>query len=162
MMALALLCGTVACSHESLARPQSSFDKAKGEFSAAYESIKSGASQTATAGKLALRGVGSGAVEITDRSKEALGKSGGKADDAWITTKVKTELAMAEGVKSGDVHVGTERGIVTLKGTVDDAAAAKHAIQTALDVKGVAAVHSELAYPTERVAPKIYTKKPGY
>jgi len=163
MMAGALLLGAVACSHESAAeRPQSGYEQAKGNFSAAYESIKSGAKQTATAGKLAFKGAANGAVEVTDRTKEAVGRGGSKVDDGWITTKVKTELATTKGVKSGDVHVTTDSGIVRLSGAVDSPAAAHRAVLTALDVKGVVEVDSELTYPSEHVKPKIYTKKSSY
>jgi len=163
MVAGALFVGALGCSHESAAtRSESGYEQAKGDFAAAYDSVKNGARQTATAGKLAFKGAGRGAVQVTDQSKEAFGKAGSKTEDAWITTKVKSDLLTTKGVKSADVHVATDGGIVKLSGTVDGPQTAERAIQTALAVKGVAAVHSELAYPTERVAPKIYTKKPGY
>ena len=160
MVAGVLVFGALGCSHESAAtRGESGYEQAKGDFAAAYDSVKNGARQTATAGKLAFKGAGRGAVQVTDQTKEAFGKAGSKTEDAWITTKVKTELATTKGVKSTAVHVDTDGGIVKLSGTVDGPEAAERAIQTALDVKGVSAVDSRLAYPTQKMAPRVYTKQ---
>jgi hyperosmotically inducible protein len=160
----ALVFGAWGCSHERAAdrSAESGYSAAKSDFARAYDAVKSGASETATAGRLAFKGVGRGAVEVTDQSKEALGKTGSKIEDSWITTKVKTELATTKGVKSGDVHVDTDGGIVRLSGTVDRPETAERAIETALKVKGVTAVDSQLRYPTEEMAPKIYTKEQSY
>jgi osmotically-inducible protein OsmY len=153
----ALALGAWGCSHESASeRSSSGYAQAKSDFAAAYDAVKSGARQTAEAGSLAFKGVGEGAVQVTDQSKEAITRAGQKTSDGWITTKVKGELATAEGVQSADVHVYTDRGVVTLRGTVDSPASAERAIHTALKVKGVAAVDSHLQYPTEKVEPKIY------
>jgi len=154
--------GAWGCSHENAAERSASagYAQPRSDFAAAYDAVRSGARQTADAGRLALRGVGRGAVQVVDRSKEAVTRGGSKVDDGWITTKVKSELAMTKGVKSGDVHVDTDAGIVRLSGTVDSPGEAERAIQTALKVKGVAAVDSDLQYPTERVAPQIYNNPP--
>jgi hyperosmotically inducible protein len=156
--ALAAL-GAWGCSHESASERSASagYAQAKSDFASAYDAVKSGARQTAEAGSLAFKGVGEGAVQVTDQSKEAIGHAGNKASDGWITTKVKSELAMTKGVKSGAVHVDTDSGVVRLSGTVETPGEAQRAIQTALKVKGVAAVDSNLQYPTEKVEPKIYT-----
>ena len=155
----AALAGAFGCSHER-ASERSATAEVRSDFAAAYDAVKSGAQQTATAGKLAFKGVGAGAVQVTDRSKAALSRTGGKVEDAWITTKVKSELATTKGVKSGDVHVDTDTGIVRLSGTVDSPVAAERAIEAALKVKGVDAVDSQLQYPTERIAPEVYTPPP--
>ena len=160
----AALLGAAGCSHEAASERStaSGYEQAQSDFAAAYDAVKSGAQKTATAGKLAFRGVGAGAVQVTDQSKEALAKTGNKVEDAWITTKVKSELATTKGVKSGDVHVDTDSGVVRLSGTVRTPDEAQRAIETALTVKGVDAVDSQLQYPTERVAPQIYTPPTSY
>ncbi len=157
--------GAAACGHEQAAvQQQQPYATAapRSDFAAAYDAIKSGAENTATAGKYALQGIGSGVVRVTDQTKEALGRGQGKVEDAWITTKVKTSLATTPGVKSGDVHVDTSDGIVRLSGVVDDSYAAERAIDAALKEKGVVAVDSALQYPTTRQAPQIYTPPPSY
>jgi hyperosmotically inducible protein len=73
---------------------------------------------------------------------------------------VKSELATTKGVKSGDVHVDTDTGVVRLSGTVDSPVAAERAIEAALKIKGVDAVDSQLQYPTQRIAPEVYTPPP--
>lgn len=56
-------------------------------------------------------------------------KSDQPLSDTWITTKVKSELATTDGVKSMDISVTTVDGVVTLKGTqVTDAAVRKAVI----------------------------------
>lgn len=64
----------------------------------------------------------------------------GKVDDAWITTKVKSELATAKNVKSTDISVSTTEGVVTLSGTVASAKQKKHVAHIAKQVKGVKSV----------------------
>ena len=62
--------------------------------------------------------------------------------DTWITTKVKTELATTEGVKSMDINVETVDGVVSLIGVLESDAAVKKAIAAAQSVKGVKTVDS--------------------
>lgn len=62
----------------------------------------------------------------------------GKAvSDAWITTKVKSELATTKGVKSMDVTVRTTNGVVTLTGVLATKTDVRKAIAAAKSVKGV-------------------------
>jgi len=62
--------------------------------------------------------------------------------DTWITTKVKTELATTDGVKSTAISVKTIDGTVTLTGVVATDIAAKKAVAAAQSVKGVKHVDS--------------------
>lgn len=65
--------------------------------------------------------------------------------DTWITTKVKTELATTDGVKSTEVSVKTVDGVVTLTGVLGTPLAVKKAVAAAESVKGVKKVdHSGL------------------
>jgi len=156
----AALVGAWGCSHEQAAQrgtASSGYERAKADFASAYDAVKSGAQETATAGKLAFRGAGEGGVQVTDQSKEALARTGSTVEDGWITTKVKTELATTKGVKSGDVHVDTDAGVVRLSGTVGTPEEAQRAIETALNIKGVQAVDSQLKYPSERLPSQLYT-----
>ncbi len=153
------LFAVAGCAHENAAE-RGGYAQSKSDFDLAYDSVKSGAQQTATAGKLFYKGAGRGAVEVTDQSKEAPPSAGSKVSDGWITTKVKAELATTKGVKSGGVHVDTDAGIVRLSGTVQSPFAAQRAIETALKVKGVQSVDSELQYPTERVPARTYNAPP--
>jgi hyperosmotically inducible protein len=64
----------------------------------------------------------------------------GKVDDSWITTKVKSKLAAAKGVKASDISVSTTDGAVTLTGTATSKKEKTRAIHIAKGVKGVKSV----------------------
>jgi hyperosmotically inducible protein len=57
--------------------------------------------------------------------------------DAWITTKVKAELATTKGVKSTDISVDTVDGVVTLTGVLSTDVEVKKAVAAAESIKGV-------------------------
>jgi len=63
--------------------------------------------------------------------------TGQAVGDAWITTKVKSELATTKGVKSMDVTVKTVDGVVTLVGVLPTKLAVDKAVAAAKSVKGV-------------------------
>ena len=62
--------------------------------------------------------------------------------DTWITTKVKADLAVTEGVKSTDISVNTTNGVVTLIGVLASDTAVEKAIAVAKGIKGVVDVDS--------------------
>ncbi|MBM7130144.1 BON domain-containing protein [Dyella mobilis] len=64
----------------------------------------------------------------------------GKANDAWITTKVKSKLAAAKGVKASEITVSTSDGVVTLTGTATSAKEKTRAEHLAKEIKGVKSV----------------------
>lgn len=64
--------------------------------------------------------------------------------DAWITTKVKTDLLAAEDVAGTRIDVDTKNGIVTLHGTVKSQVEADKAVSVAKGIKGVTSVTSNL------------------
>jgi hyperosmotically inducible protein len=64
----------------------------------------------------------------------------GKADDTWITTKVKSEFAANKMVKATDISVSTTEGVVTLTGSVATAKEKSHAVAIAKKIKGVKSV----------------------
>lgn len=64
----------------------------------------------------------------------------GKTNDAWITTKIKSELATTKGIKSTDISVDTKDGMVTLTGTATSASEKTKAEHVAKQVKGVKSV----------------------
>ncbi|AOI75130.1 MULTISPECIES: BON domain-containing protein [Burkholderia] len=57
--------------------------------------------------------------------------------DTWITTKVKSELATTDGVKSTDISVKTVDGVVTLTGVLPTKVAVKKAVAVTRAIKGV-------------------------
>lgn len=61
----------------------------------------------------------------------------GKVDDAWITTKVKSEFATTREIPATNISVDTRDGMVKLSGTVANEMQKNRAIQLAHGVKGV-------------------------
>jgi osmotically-inducible protein OsmY len=70
--------------------------------------------------------------------------TGEYVDDSVITTKVKTELANDEFLKSFQISVETRKGIVELSGFVDSQKAKDKAGQIARGVGGVKSVKNAL------------------
>jgi hyperosmotically inducible protein len=79
----------------------------------------------------------------TAKVKEAAGEGEHAAGDAWITTKVKTQLLADSDIKGLDINVSTKDGIVTLAGMVPSKMMRDKAIAIAQGVKGVKSVNSE-------------------
>jgi hyperosmotically inducible protein len=88
---------------------------------------------------LACGGIATGYAASTDTSAKS---SEQPVTDTWITTKVKSELATTEGIKSGDISVTTKNGLVTLSGTVNSKAQVQKSVAVAKAVKGVRDVDS--------------------
>lgn len=65
-------------------------------------------------------------------------------DDTAITTAVKTNLAAAENMRSGQIHVTTTAGVVTLEGRVHDSNVVSRAVAIAKDSSGVRSVTNQL------------------
>jgi hyperosmotically inducible protein len=61
-------------------------------------------------------------------------------NDTWITTKVKSELLMADEVEGTHINVTTVNGEVTLAGALPTQAAVDKAIQLTRAVEGVTSV----------------------
>jgi hyperosmotically inducible protein len=92
---------------------------------------------TAMALGIALVCGGVSSAAFADDSTMSADKSQQPVTDTWITTKVKSELATTEGIKSGDISVTTKNGIVVLSGVVNSKAQAQKAVAVAKAVKGV-------------------------
>jgi len=65
-------------------------------------------------------------------------------DDTRITTEVKSDLAAAKNMRSGQIHVTTTAGIVTLRGRVHDSDVVARAGTIARDASGVRGVTNHL------------------
>ena len=72
------------------------------------------------------------AQQLYERAKAAR-----YAEDAWLTTKVKTALLREKGLDSMDVSVETDHQRVLLSGFVDDAVQKRKAVLVASKVDGV-------------------------
>jgi hyperosmotically inducible periplasmic protein len=101
----------------------------------------------AKATEKAAKDIGHATTDLGDKARKGLedatNQAGGGGEDAWITTKVKSELTR-DGLDPLHVHVDTGGKVVTLSGTVESAAEARKAVGVAKAVKGVLAVQDHL------------------
>ena len=104
--------------------------------------MKSQIITTTLAAALALTFAGVAPITMTSAYANDKTDSDQPVTDTWITTKVKTELATTDGVKSTDISVKTIDGTVTLTGVVATDIAVKKAVAAAESVKGVKHVDS--------------------
>ncbi len=88
---------------------------------------------------LALGAMGTVSSVFAD---EMPAKSDQPVTDTWITTKVKSELATTDGVKSTKISVTTKDGIVALVGVLATKDAVDKAVAATESVKGVKRVDS--------------------
>ena len=72
--------------------------------------------------------------------REAADEAGDEVDDAWITSKVKTQLLADDQVHGTEINVDTEDNVVTLTGTAPSLAARTKAVEIAQSTKGVRSV----------------------
>jgi osmotically-inducible protein OsmY len=107
------------------------------------EDVKGVAKETEKTAKDIGRATADLADQAGKRIQGAANQAGDSGDDAWITTKVKSELT-AHGLDPLHVHVDTAAKVVTLSGTVETAADQQKAISLAKAVKGVAGVQDHL------------------
>lgn len=101
--------------------------------------------------RLALNTKGVLAVDnqiiLADKAKGGIAATANKAgtaiSDTWITTKVKSTYMYSSNVNSSDIEVTTKKGVVTLKGKVDNGAEQALAVELAENIKGVNSVQSK-------------------
>ncbi|WP_343195855.1 BON domain-containing protein [Arenimonas daejeonensis] len=63
--------------------------------------------------------------------REAMDEAGDGIDDAWITSKVKSQLLADTAVKGTQINVDTKANVVTLTGTAESAVAKDAAVRIA-------------------------------
>ena len=74
----------------------------------------------------------------------AIDQAGAAVDDAAITAKVKAAIVAEPGLKSMQINVDTDKGVVTLSGSVDSVLNSEKAKTLADAVAGVKAVENRL------------------
>ena len=81
-----------------------------------------------------------GAAGCASKSHRGVDDTGAVVSDSWITTKVKSDLAVEKDVSATSIHVHTYEGVVTLSGNVSNQAEAERAVHIAREIKGVKSV----------------------
>ncbi|KFN45948.1 hypothetical protein N790_09100 [Arenimonas malthae CC-JY-1] len=77
---------------------------------------------------------------LSGEVREKMDEAGDGIDDAWITSKVKTQLLADDQVKGTQINVDTKGNVVTLAGTAPSAEARAKAIELAKATRGVRGV----------------------
>lgn len=77
---------------------------------------------------------------VSGEVREKMDEAGDGIDDAWVTSKVKTQLLADAAVKGTQIDVDTKANVVTLTGTADSQAAKDAAIRIAAGTRGVKTV----------------------
>ena len=67
------------------------------------------------------------------------------AQDAAVTAKIKSKMALDETVKAINISVNTDGSVVTLSGSIGSEAERKRAVQLARETAGVTAVIDRLS-----------------
>jgi len=88
---------------------------------------------------------------LETKAKSAAHEVGKQVSDTWITSKVKTEIALAKGLEGSDISVDTnQNGVVTLTGTVPNEAERQRALAVTRAVTGVREVKDALTVTTNK------------
>lgn len=106
------------------------------------------AGEAAANAREAGRDAAAKADEKTDAAQKKAGdaadRAGAAATDAGITTAVKTKFLADPNVSGLKIDVDTTNGVVTLRGTVPNAAEKRRAMELARETTGVKSVKDEL------------------
>lgn len=85
---------------------------------------------------------------VSETISESVGvaaeKAGQAVNDAWITSKVKTVLTFSKNAKGTSIDVSTQKGVVTLSGTVATKSQKQFVVDLANDVVNVKSVVDKL------------------
>jgi len=88
--------------------------------------------------------VGETMDKVENKVTEQSAKGAQALDDAEITTRAKAELLAEPGLKSLQINVDTDKGVVTLTGTVDSKANSDKASARMMAISGVKDVNNKL------------------
>jgi hyperosmotically inducible periplasmic protein len=84
------------------------------------------------------------ARETTQDVKNTTKKTGNAINDSWITLKIHSQFVPEDALSDSDIDVDTEKGVVTLSGTVASEAGKARAIAIAKATDGVNSVTETL------------------
>jgi hyperosmotically inducible protein len=91
-----------------------------------------------------------GVTVATDKTKEALSKTGEVMTDEWITGRVHARFVGEDLLKDSNISVNTHKHVVTLTGTVTGRTGRSKAGSVALRTEGVHRVVNRLTIGAKR------------
>ena len=147
--AVALVAGLAACNKHDDRTAGQQVDSAIAKSERAAKDAQAKANEATQDAKVAANRAG---AEIKQEAKEikadasaAAARAGELASDASTTAAVKAKLVTDTELSALQINVDTKDGAVTLTGPAPNAAAKSRAETIAKSVKGVNAVHNNLA-----------------
>jgi hyperosmotically inducible periplasmic protein len=94
---------------------------------------------------IAAQGTASGTMASAERTVKNAGATATReVTDSWLTLQTKLALLADERVSSTDVHVTTQRGVITLRGKVDSEAEQQAAGEIARTIEDAREVNNQL------------------
>jgi hypothetical protein len=84
-------------------------------------------------------------ADVGERVAEGTNQAQRLANDAGITARIKSKMALDEIVEAADIDVDTANGVVTVSGKVASAAERDRALQLARETRGVKSVVDRLS-----------------
>jgi len=102
------------------------------------------------AGKSVADKTGDAARTVGQKTKEGVSATGEAITDAWINTRVHTNMMNETLLKDSDINVDVNNHVVTLKGTVMTGAGKARAEQIAKTTEGVKGVINNLVVGPKR------------
>jgi len=85
-----------------------------------------------------------GAARAGERAASAINRAGDVLDDAQLTTKIKSKMALDDTIEARHIDVDTQDNVVTLNGTVRSETERQRALQLAKETRGVTSVVDRL------------------
>jgi hyperosmotically inducible protein len=142
--AIVLMCGT-ACSQKAAnetkdagtAAVNATVDASKTAADKIGEASKEAAQKTAEVSRDVAQKTVEASKDVAQKTKEGAAIVGEAAKDGWITTKISAKFVDERLLKGSKIDVDTKDNVVTLKGTVQSAAAKTRAADIASGTEGV-------------------------
>jgi hypothetical protein len=83
-------------------------------------------------------------ARYSTEAKEAGDTIGSGLKDGWLWTKTKGSLAAVDDLRDSTINVDVDNGVITLRGTVANAAQKAAAVKAANDIEGKTSVKDQL------------------
>jgi hypothetical protein len=91
-------------------------------------------------------------ARYSTEAKEAGDTIGSGLKDGWLWTKTKGSLAAVDDLRDSTINVDVEDGVITLRGTVANAAQKAAAVKTANGIEGKKSVRDQLKVAADGAA----------
>lgn len=83
-------------------------------------------------------------AQVGAKTAQAANRAGAVLSDGALTAKIKSKMALDDSVQARNIDVSTDKGVVTVSGTVRSVAEHDRAIQLAKETAGVTQVVDRL------------------